>query len=446
EVKVLTSNFSAENAQGPVVVNTVTKGGGSQFHGSAYLYSRNAALNAEDHYYKELGSGKPNDYYYYPGFNIGGPVIIPKTGFNKSRQKLFFFEAYENYHQTLDGGVDRAFVPTQNMIKTGDFSAFTSTPIASAPFATSVRPTAPAAGAYAGFDQRVGAGCTIVGGVMSSACISPAAQILMEAYIPAPNVDPTTHDGFNYIQSFSAPMNSWQNVVRVDWVISDNTKVYGTWSRQRETATFPTGQWQGPGTPAVPSPSVILGNNGSDFTTVSLLHVFSPTLTSESRFGYTYINFPNAPADPAKLLKSAAQYPLNGIYGNPEMPAVLDWQGTIPNFGSVGYDYHPTMICYKGIPSASENLTKVIGTHTTKYGFYFEHVYNRQDNWGQYMGVFYYQQWSSPTGNNYTDALMGIGQGSYFEAALPPPSTLAQNDTDFYAQDDWKVNRRLTVQ
>jgi hypothetical protein len=445
EVKVLTSNFSSENAQGPVVVNTVTKGGGSEFHGSAYMYSRNAALNAEDHYYKELGSGKPNDYYYYPGFNIGGPVIIPKTGFNKSRQKLFFFEAYENYHQTLDGGVDRAFVPTQTMIKSGDFSAFTSTPIANAPFATSVIPVAPAAGAWPGFDLRAAAGCTISAtGVMSSACIDPAAQILMQAFIPAPNVDPATHGGFNYIQAFSAPMNSWQNMVRIDYDISQNTKIYGSWSRQRETANFPTGQWQGPGTPAVPSPSIILGANGSDFTTVSLVHVFSPTLTSESRFGYTYINFPNAPADPGKLLKSAAGYPLSGIYSNPEMPAVLDWQGTIPNLGSVGYDYHPTMICYKGIPSAAENLTKVIGSHTAKFGFYYEHVYNTQDNWGQFMGVMGYAPWNSPTGNTYADILMGIGE-SYYEQALPPPTSIAQNIITAYAQDDWKFSRHLTL-
>lgn len=484
EVKVLTSNFSSENAQGPVVVNTVTKIGGSEFHGSGYMYARNAALNAEDHYYKELGSGKPNDYYYYPGFNIGGPIIIPKTGFNKSRQKLFFFEGYENYHQTLDGGVDRAFLPTQNMIKTGDFSAFTSTPIANAPFATSTAPVTPfiyegptpgyvpppgqsipnypgpcpsipitqpipgqalGQSCWPGFNVRMNAGCTIsASGVMSSACISPAAQTLMEAFIPSPNVDPTTHGGYNYIQPFSAPMNSWQNMVKAEWDISQNTKIYGTWSRQRETANFPTGQWQGPGTPAVPSPSVILGSNGSDFTTVSLLHVFSPTMTSESRFGYTYINFPNNPATPGKLLKSAAGYPLKGIYNNPEMPAVLDWQGTIPNLGSVGYDYHPTMICYKGIPSASENLTKVIGTHTTKYGFYYEHVYNTQDNWGQFMGVMSYAPWNSPTGNTYADILMGIGE-SYYEQALPPPTSIAQNVFALYAQDDWKLTRRLTI-
>ena len=61
--------------------------------------------------------------YYYPGGNIGGPLIIPGTGFNKSRQKVFFFEGYENYHQDVDGGVDRAFVMTPEPCSTATFAA-----------------------------------------------------------------------------------------------------------------------------------------------------------------------------------------------------------------------------------------------------------------------------------------------------------------------------------
>src|SRR2546430_9417399 len=88
---------------------------------------------------------------------------------------------------------------------------------------------------------------------------------------------------------------------------------------------------------------------------------------------------------------------------------MLTWGQSIPNFGDIGHDYHPTMIAVKGIPSVSENLSKVFGTHTTKYGFFFQHVYNTQDNWGPYMGVLTYSPWNTPTGNNYADALMGIG-------------------------------------
>jgi len=453
EVKVLNASFAAENAKGPVVVNTLTKEGGSGFHGAAYLYARNSAMNANDSFNNMVGAAKPPSSYYYPGGNIGGPLIIPGTGFNKSRQKVFFFEGYENYHQLLDGGVDRDFVPTSAMLN-GDFSALATYGSMIGRPTLGVVPTSPpltGGSSWLGFNQRAAAGCTITGGVLSSACISPSAQALLKADLPQPtNNDPQDHDGFNYIQSFSVPQNSWQNVVRGDWVISENTRAYVTWSRQREIQNQPLGLWAGTGSDwAVPNATDVIGANASDFVAVSLVRTFSPTMTSETRYGYTKINFPNAPADPTKLLRAdIPDFNLKGIYGNPTAPDLTSWSDSIPNLGgsNLGADYHPTMICYKGIPSVAENLTKVIGTHTTKYGFYFEHVYNRQDNWGEYMGVFYYQQWASPTGNNYADALMGIGQGSYYEAALPPPSTLAQNIADFYAQDDWKVNRRLTIQ
>jgi len=448
EMKVLTSNFTSENAKGPVVVNTVTKSGGNTFHGEAYLFARNHALNANDHFNNDgrIGQPRPNDSYYYPGGNIGGPVIIPGTSFNKSRKKLFFFEGFEYYDQHLDGGVDRAFVPTSAMLN-GDFSAFNSnTP--GGGHAALLNPVGqPASGSWPGFDTRAAAGCTISGGILSSECIDPNALALLKAISPAPNADPATHQGFNYIQQFAAPQTSWQNVVRGDWNISDNTKVYVTWSRQRETANMPTGLWVGASDWAVPTPTTTIGANGSDSTTATLLHVFSPTMTVEGRFGYTEINFPSLPQDLSKVSRKDVGFPLTGIFGNSNVPAVLSWGDSIPNFGDVGHDYHPTMIAEKGIPSAAVNLTKVIRTHTTKYGFYFEHVYNRQDNWGQYMGVFQYASWAgSPTGNMYADMLMGIGQAGYFEQALPPPSDLSQNISAFYAQDDWKVTRRITVQ
>jgi hypothetical protein len=457
EVKVLTSNFTAENPKGPVVVNTITKAGGNTFHGEAYINLRNSATNAEEAFNKETevgngltpGSLKVPSSFYYPGFNIGGPVVVPGTRFNKSRQKVFFFEGYENYHQTVDGGVDRAFVPTASMLN-GDFSALTGSPgsyggnvghpLLGTPIA------APAAGSSLGFDVRGTAGCTISGSVMSPSCIDPNAQKLMQLYFPTPNVDPTA-TGFNYVRAFSVAQNSYQNVVRGDWNISDNTKTYVTWSRQRETANMPFGLWNSSADWVVPSPSPVVGGFGSDAVNVTFLHTFSPTMTSESRFGYLKVNLPSTPTNPARLLRKDAGFPLTGVFNNAEIPASVSWNSGMPNVGDVGHDYHPGFVTYKGIPSAAENLTKVIRNHTTKFGFYFEHIYNTQDNWGQFMGVFDYSTWSgSPTGNRYADMLMGIGQASYNEQALPPPSSIAQNIAAFYAQDDWKLTRRITVQ
>jgi hypothetical protein len=475
EVKVLTSNFSADNAKGPVVVNTVTKSGGSTFHGDGHFYARNSALNSEDAFNKALeipGSGfapgqlKGPSAYYYPGFSFGGPVLIPGTNFNRTQKKLFFFESYENYHQLIDGGINRAFVPTSDMLG-GDFSALNTYGSRVGRFAMGSVPNQPqpctpgldsnnnfqpcltGAWAFGGGPTNLPSqrpGCTINNGVMNSACIDPNAQLLMADYLPTPTSATPDANGYNYIAVVGQRQNSYQNVVRGDLNITDNTKAYVTWSRQRETANMPLGLWNNSGDWVVPSPSATIGANGSDFTAVTFLHVFSPTLTTEARFGYTKINFPSSPASPSKILRKDLNFPLTGVFDNPDAPAILSWSQSIPNLGDVGHDYHPTMIAVKGIPSASGDVTKVFHTHTTKYGFYYEHTYNKQDNWGQFMGVFTYDPWNTISGNNYADMLMGIGNDGYFEQALPPPTNLAQNIAAFYAQDAWKVNRRITIQ
>jgi Carboxypeptidase regulatory-like domain len=442
EVKVLTSNFTAENTQGPVVVNSVTQSGGSSFHGNLRLNARNTALNSIEEFTKLAKAPKSDSSYYYPGFSVGGPV----PGFG--RKKLFFFDGFEYYKQQVDGGVERSFVPTPTMINSGDFSSLIG-------YAGNTNgrgslynaPAAPAAGASLGFDVRRNAGCTITGSVLSPACIDPNAQKLLLDEMPVANVDPLTHDGFNYVQSTSVAQNSWQNMVRGDYNIADNTKAYVTWSRHRETNNMPFGLWNSAGDYYVPAPSPVVGANGADNYTVTFLHVFSPTMTAEGKFGYMKLNLPSSPSNHAKLDRSATTFPLKGYYNPTNVPALLSWGNSFPYAGDVGHSYHPTMIAVKAIPSASAGLTKVIGTHTAKFGYYWEHLYNKQDNWGQYMGVFTYAPWnSSPTGNEFADALMGIGQTGYFENAQPPASEVAQNISSFYAQDDWKLSRRITVQ
>ena len=454
EVKILTSNFTAENAKGPVVVNTTTKGGGKAFHGSGYMYARNSTMNAEDAFAKEseLSSGltpgqlKVPSSYYYPGFNVGGPIIIPGTNLNKNRQKLFFFEGFEYYKQDLNGGIDRSFVPTPAMLN-GDFSTLSQAQYKNVGRSLGVVPTAPAAGNRLGFDQRASAGCKISGGVLSSQCLDSSAVTLLKDYLPAPNADPSS-SGYNYVQAFSVAQNSWQNVLRGDYNITDNTKAYVTWSRQRERANMPMGLWINSGDNVVPAPSDAVGINGSDNVTVNFLHMFSPSMTSETTFGYTKINFPTDLQNPAKQTRAGVGFPLHGIFGSSNTPAVLSWSSSFANLGDVGHDYHPTMIAVKGIPSVGENFTKVKGTHTIKSGFYYEHVYNKQDNWGQFMGVYAYGAtgWGGgTTGNEYADALMGVGQAGYFEQALPPPTNLAQNIAAFYGQDHWRLTRRISV-
>lgn len=67
EFKVLASNFSAENQKGPIVISSIAKAGGSEFHGSGFFYARNYSLNSNDWLFNREGQAQPQNKYYYPG-------------------------------------------------------------------------------------------------------------------------------------------------------------------------------------------------------------------------------------------------------------------------------------------------------------------------------------------------------------------------------------------
>ncbi|GAB4115600.1 MAG: hypothetical protein Kow001_16630 [Acidobacteriota bacterium] len=95
EVTVQTSNYSAEHGTSGVQISAITKSGSSEFHGTIYDYIRHNKLAANDRSRNYAGVERPRSKYQYPGFNVGGPVLIPGTNFNRNRDKLFFFVGYE---------------------------------------------------------------------------------------------------------------------------------------------------------------------------------------------------------------------------------------------------------------------------------------------------------------------------------------------------------------
>src|SRR5262249_9760764 len=99
----------------------VGKTGSAQFHGSGYLYTRNGVFNSINSYDKNQGAKAPEDSFYYPGGDFGGPVLIPGTKFNHNHDKLFFYTGYEYMKQNPAGQLYNYFVPTAEM-KSGNFS------------------------------------------------------------------------------------------------------------------------------------------------------------------------------------------------------------------------------------------------------------------------------------------------------------------------------------
>jgi hypothetical protein len=432
EFKVLTSNFSAENSKGPIVINSIAKAGGRDFHGEGYFYARDYVMNSNTWVNNDVGVARPQSKYFFPGFNIGGPVLIPGTNFNKKRDKLFFFSGFEAYVQTLDTGLLGATVANAGM-QQGNFSP--------ANLATLGKVTASGSA-----PSQVNS--SYPGGIIPATDISASGLALMKEY-PAPNANPATTFGDNFAEDAIFQQNSYQWLSRVDYSISDNTKLFVRYNLQFETQQFPVTLWWRNGT-SVPYPSPILGKNQSQSISTSLTHVFSPTMSNEFVFAYTYINFPNVFQNPAKVSDKAIGNTFTGLYNNgvDQIPDMTSWGGELatmlnPSGFQVG-GAKQGLFATKDLPSVSDNISKVWGTHTAKFGVYYEFVINDQPSSNYANGLLAQANWNSQTGNPWADLLSGY-TSEYEQTNYDRLNNEGYNSIEFFAQDSWKVTRRLTL-
>jgi len=117
------SNFDAEFGQvAGGLLNFTTKSGGNQLHGMAWEDWVNEVLNAGNPYTNNGSGGlvRPRDRSNDFGFQVGGPVIIPKL--YNGKDKTFFFFNWEFYQRSTSLAGDFATAPTA-AYRTGDFSA-----------------------------------------------------------------------------------------------------------------------------------------------------------------------------------------------------------------------------------------------------------------------------------------------------------------------------------
>jgi hypothetical protein len=291
------------------------------------------------------------------------------------------------------------------------------------------------------------------GGIMPSTAIDPNMQNLMKLY-PAANANPNQTGGYNYVQEPIFNQNNIQWMARVDYSISDNTKLFIRYNYQKETQQFPVGLWWRQDD-QVPYPTPIQGRNNSKSVTASLTHVFSPTMTNEFVFAYTYIGFPNVFKDPSKVNRTDVGYTYQGLFKN----GVTQ----IPSFGGLGWTNTESALIFnpggfedggnsqglyadKYMPSASDTLTRVQGTHTLKAGLFWEWIRNAQPGNDDSNGDL--QVWnvnSNTFGNEYADLLYGNLNG-YTETNFNRVNDIAYNTSEFFVQDSWKATRRLTLE
>lgn len=435
EFKVLISNFGAENQKGPAVISSVAKSGGRDFHGSAFFYARNYALNANDWLYNYFGTPRPETKYYYPGGTFSGPVILPGTRFNRNHDKLFFFTGYEHFLQTLDGGLFTATVPTDGMIG-GNFTP---------PELSKLGAVTASGGPPQTLDPA-----QFPNAIIPTSMLDSSGQALARLF-PRPNADPNANGGYNYAAQDIVDQNQFQWMTRVDYSISDNTKLYVRYNMQRESAVWPAQVWGRSLSNQVPYPTPVTAANRSDSYTVSLTHVFNPTMTNEFTFGYTYIDFPNVFKDPSKVDRAKVGYNYQGMFHNgvAQIPSVTAWGGeftTMMNYGGFEVGGSKGLYADKWLPTISDGLTKVWGTHTLKLGFFWEWIRNSQPDSGPSNQQLVFSNWgSNTTGSAYGDLMTGRAtqESEYNKNRL---NDISYTTIEGFAQDSWKVTRRLTLE
>jgi hypothetical protein len=428
EFKVLQSNYGAEHAKGPITIDVISKAGGRDYHGMGYIYLRDYRMNSNEwrlnKFSTEPGAeNKPKNKYAYPGFNLGGPLVIPGTSFNKDRNKVFFFTGYEFYKQRLDTGILQSWVPTEAMLN-GDFSN---------------------TGSYAGLSNSYVSTVpsNLVNGRVPASQIDPNGRLML-GLLPRPNADPAQTGGYNYVDSVELDQNMQQWLSRVDVNVSDNTRIFARYNLQSETQNFPVGLWWRNAN-QVPYPTAVTAPNRSHSSTVSLTHVFGPTLTTESTFGATFINFPNKLEDPSRVSRRSLGYTNAGIYDSPldQIPSMTAWGNGPTMFNPGGFD--PVLFAKKWLISGAQSMTKVQGAHTLKAGGYYEWVNNSQPGNGDSNGRLVPAPWAASTTGNYFSDLLTGNLAEYGEQSPNIVRDMAYNVFEVYAQDSWKANNRLTI-
>jgi hypothetical protein len=288
------------------------------------------------------------------------------------------------------------------------------------------------------------------GGIIPNQAIDANMVALMKLY-PTPNSNPNATGGYNWTNDLTFSQNNHQWMSRVDYNISDSTKLFVRYNLQREQQPFPMQLWSTATTQQLPYPTPVIGKNRSDSVTASLTHVFSPTMTNEFVFGYTFIGFPNVFQDPSKVDRTKVGFNYKGLYKN----GVVQ----IPNFGGGseasqinnygGFEIGgPTAGLYanKWMPSASDTVSKVVGTHTLKAGIFFEYIRNAQPASNASMGNLRVSNGNSNSlGNDYADMLIG-NLNSFQQYSFNRVNDISYDTYEGFVQDSWKVNKKLTLE
>jgi carboxypeptidase family protein/TonB-dependent receptor-like protein len=445
EVKVLTANFQAEYGRaGGAFISVVSKSGTKEFHGGGRYFHRNEGLNANNYFrnaqqvdaFRNDGkSARPFYRYTNAGYDIGGPIYLPFLGFNKNKDKLFFYWNQEWYEQLVPEAVQNIRVPTQAE-RNGNFSQTTDgngNPI------TIINPSTrqPYPGNIIPQDQWFSSG-----------------QAILNLY-PLPNV--TGNSQFNFTSSISTLYPRREDILRIDYNITDRTRLSARYTNNAEKRLLAYGSFASElNFPFAPISFPRPGRNG----VLTLTHTFSPTLTNEFIFGPSS-NFIELKPDGDTALASANNINVPKLFPNVGAGFVPNFRfggiGGINNSGNAGNPLSPAFpnMNFNGLPFINQNhtfnfidnISKIVGSHTIKAGFYAQRSRKDQTAFARTdSDINFENNINNPfnAGHPYANALLGV-YNSYTQANAFPKGLYRYWNVEGYIQDNWKATRRLTI-
>jgi hypothetical protein len=247
EFTLSTSTYSAEFGRSSGgIVNFTLKSGGNEFHGEAYELYRDKILNANTFLNNANRIPRPFDLQHDFGFNVGGPVYLPRFGEGgpsllSLKNRTFFFFNYEGYRFNQTETVNVS-VPTARM-RGGDFSELFTDPAVLRQFPGGVQIYSPIAGFDAAgrpISAAPGSRTAIPGNRIDlfrlptgQSIIDPAGLAILQAL---PN--PTRSGVFgNYTASSSVPTTMNNAVFKIDQVITQAQRLSFSYS-YRKTNTI----------------------------------------------------------------------------------------------------------------------------------------------------------------------------------------------------------------
>jgi hypothetical protein len=402
EFKVLTTNYSAEYGQNAsAIINLALKSGTKSFHGSAYEFVRNDAFDARAFNALQKQKLRFNNF----GWNLGGPIFIPKK-FNADRSKLFFFFSQE-YKRLRQGGIQTWVVPVAEQ-RAGNFS---NAPVAQQP-------------------RDVTTNAPFPGGIIPASRVNRSMAALLQKY-PQPNF---TGSGGNLVFPTTTPSNTNQNVLKIDYNLSSKDQISFHW----------------------------LADQFYQLQNLAALVLFDRNIPGKSyKAQWTRVINPTT-VNTLQLSTSGNVIRQDGYRPNPTFttdttrrgsgftaPSIYGITNDVPTLAIAGFNTlnaAPQQFNnFNRLINIKEDFSKLIGKHNLKVGFLYLRSRKNQDNIPAINGSLNFQTGHSlSSGNPLADAVLGNFQ-QYQEANTNREGWYRFGQFEPYIQDDWKVTSRLTI-